>query len=144
MLPSVHGTSWKEYERDWEPALSPKDEKGRLRVPGFGLPVQHLPPYSREIGKEQSQRFPHAIADFIKTSGVTVRERRMLEFIDKITDKPDWHTKVFNETIVAKWRAEASIYREELKDVILSPQMFDYVRSINSKMGTFYFSHNAN
>lgn len=144
MLPSANGKSWRNFDRDWKPALSPRDDQGRLCVPGLGLPVQHLPPYSLEVGKDQSRRSPHAIADNVTPSGVTVRERRMLQFIDNITDKPDWHKKVFNETIVARWRAEAAVYKEELKDVILSSQMLDYVRSVGLEIHIFYSLHTAN
>ncbi|KAK8112328.1 uncharacterized protein PG998_008785 [Apiospora kogelbergensis] len=36
-----------------------------------------------------------------------LREVFMLAVMDTLTDKPGWHTKVFDEAIVAKWRAEA-------------------------------------
>lgn len=29
--------------------------------------------------------------------------------MEKLTDKPDWNKKVFDEEIVAKWRAEALV-----------------------------------
>jgi hypothetical protein len=97
-----------------------------LQLPGYGLPVQHLPMYrSWEI--EKRERFPHAIADLCDSDGITVRERRMLDFINKISDKHEWTRKVFDEQIVAKYRAEACIYSDELEDEILSEAMFDYV-----------------
>ena len=39
--------------------------------------------------------------------GSTLRELCMLAFMNEITDKPSWHTKVFDEVIVAKWKEEA-------------------------------------
>jgi hypothetical protein len=89
------------------------------QFPGFGLPVDH----------EGSDCFPLAIGTTPWASmGVTLREKRMLDFINKITDKPDWEVKVFDEDIVARWRAEADVRPEELEgDVLLSQQMFDFV-----------------
>lgn len=52
----------------------------RIRLPGFGLEVDFLPDW--KLG----ERFPHAIADSLASEGVTIRERRMLEFITQITD----------------------------------------------------------
>ena len=31
----------------------------------------------------------------------------MMKLMDKLTDKSDWHKKVYDEEIVAKWRKEA-------------------------------------
>lgn len=36
-----------------------------------------------------------------------IREVAMMMLMDTLTDKPNWHAKVFDETIVAKWRHEA-------------------------------------
>lgn len=36
-----------------------------------------------------------------------MREVAMMILMDSLTDKPDWHKKVFDDTIVAKWRSEA-------------------------------------
>jgi hypothetical protein len=102
------------------------DRTSRVQLPGFGLPVQHLPLYSKG-NPEKCQRFPHAIADYLASKGVTLRERRMLDFIDKISDKPEWERKVFDENIVSKYRAEACVYADDIGDEILSEQMFDYV-----------------
>lgn len=93
----------------------------KKQFPGLGLPIEHR--------GEGLTTFPLAIGEVPWTSkGVTVRERRMLQFINQITDKPDWEVKVFDEDIVSRWRAEADIRPEELDgDVILSQQMFDFV-----------------
>jgi hypothetical protein len=99
----------------------------RVELPGFGLPIDFLPNWNKF---STPVRFPHAIADLVASEGVTVRERRMLDFIDSITDKPGWERKVFDEEIVAKWRAEGSVQDEEIEDVYLSEQMFDYVSVI--------------
>ena len=51
----------------------------------------------------------------------------MLDFINKITDKPEWERKVFDEAIVAKWRGEACVWNADLNDHYLSSTMFDNV-----------------
>ncbi|KAJ2911614.1 hypothetical protein MD484_g8801, partial [Candolleomyces efflorescens] len=57
---------------------------------------------------------------------ITLRELTMLRFINTVTDKPDWVTKVLDETIIAKWKEESiglsnpSIHSE------MTEQMFNY------------------
>jgi hypothetical protein len=92
---------------------------GPTKLPGFGLPVDDMPDWKG--------RFPHAIADNRTTKAITFRERRMLNFINQITDKPEWNCKAFDKSIVSKWREEASKELDDDDDVILSEPMFDYV-----------------
>ena len=66
----------------------------RILLPGFGLPL------------EQKTGIPNAM-DSWNTRPITVRERSMIALMATIKDKPDWTRKVFDETIVSKWRAEA-------------------------------------
>lgn len=60
----------------------------------------------------------------------------MLTFISQITDKAEWDRKVFDESIVSKWREEANrqLWGAE-EDVVLSQRMFDFVGS-PFKLGT--------
>ncbi|EMC96217.1 hypothetical protein BAUCODRAFT_467102 [Baudoinia panamericana UAMH 10762] len=97
-----------------------------LQRPGFGLPLDQLPPWNRDDSNHE--RFPHAIADFFATRGVTIREQRMLDFINQITDKPSWWEKIHNEDIVARWRSEACGNREQqyTSEGHLSVACFDY------------------
>ncbi|KAK1833711.1 hypothetical protein QBC39DRAFT_254200 [Podospora conica] len=94
------------------------------QFPGLGLPVHHQPkPDSATAGF----LFPLAIDRSWVSMGVTLREMRMLSFMGQITDKPDWDTKVFDETIVSRWRAEADARPAEPDgDVYMSKAMFDY------------------
>ena len=80
-------------------------QKGRIRLPGFGLSL------------EQEPRIPNAMNSW-DTSPITVRERSMIALMATIKDKPEWTRKVFDETIVAKWRAEA---QEFGKDLVVQP-----------------------
>ncbi|KAI1418445.1 hypothetical protein F5Y13DRAFT_149182 [Hypoxylon sp. FL1857] len=96
----------------------------RLKLPGFGLPVDHEPPDTL------AYCFFHALWGFrcFKSEGLKLREIRMMNFMNQITNKPNWEEKVFNETIVANWREEAkSAPSEGLDgDVFFSDAMFDY------------------
>ncbi|KID84787.1 Armadillo-like helical [Metarhizium guizhouense ARSEF 977] len=73
-----------------------------IKLPGFGLPVDFLP--------EAEHRFPVLVGnskiDF-KANTLTIRELCMLQFIEEITNKPDWWVKVHNAEIAARWKAEA-------------------------------------
>ncbi|KAJ9639436.1 hypothetical protein H2199_006469 [Coniosporium tulheliwenetii] len=78
-----------------------------IKLPGFGLPLTDMPVEWRPDSADR-MRFPNALMDWV-AKGVTVRERIMLEFINLITDKPDWDRKVFDEDIVRNWRQEALV-----------------------------------
>jgi hypothetical protein len=95
---------------------NPPDE---LHFPGLDVPIQYLP----------KTRFKHAIADFVNAKPLTTREIRMLDFINQITEKPDWTSKVFDDTIIAKWKEEAHQPCEDstFEDVVLSEKMFENV-----------------
>jgi len=103
---------------------SPSPTKNQF--PGLGLPVHDQPKADSATG---GFLFPLAIDRSWLSMGVTLRELRMLAFMDQITDKPDWETKVFDdETIVSRWRAEADARPAEPDgDVYMSKAMFDYV-----------------
>jgi hypothetical protein len=85
----------------------------QLKVPGFGLPVNFMP------GRE-SHSFPNAVTSWAGDN-LTVRERSMMGMMNEITDKSKWDRKVFDETIVAKWKEEALAKND------FTEQMFNYV-----------------
>lgn len=51
----------------------------------------------------------------IKSSSdlLPVREVAMMGIMDRLTDKKDWHKKVFDDIIVEKWREEAMAIPDE-------------------------------
>ncbi|KAK8112059.1 uncharacterized protein PG998_008516 [Apiospora kogelbergensis] len=49
----------------------------------------------------------------------------MLDFVNQITDKPDWQKKVFDDAIVQKWKAEGVRFDQALDDFYLSEKMFE-------------------
>ncbi|KAK1476707.1 hypothetical protein CABS01_15242 [Colletotrichum abscissum] len=65
--------------------------------PGFGKEFWEMP--------DDDAAFPSAVQEW-KASTLTWGEIAILWFVEKITNKPDWHVKVFDEEIVAKWKQE--------------------------------------
>ncbi|KAH6627525.1 hypothetical protein F5144DRAFT_652147 [Chaetomium tenue] len=67
---------------------------------------------------------------------IQVREVAMLLLMDRLTDRPDWNKKVFDDSIVAKWRHETltqnetDLYKEIVADPIQVP-MPNRTRIIN-------------
>ncbi|KAK3901763.1 hypothetical protein C8A05DRAFT_16086 [Staphylotrichum tortipilum] len=70
-----------------------------------------------------------------------IREVAMMILMDRLTDKPNWHEKVFDDVIVAKWRDEAltqdetDVYDDIVqgknipmpdRSRIITPAAFDY------------------
>ncbi|RWA14548.1 hypothetical protein EKO27_g614 [Xylaria grammica] len=98
----------------------------RLKLPGFGKSLKEF-----DTGPEAKYCL-HALWDKFQflSVGVTLREVRMMEFMNQITDKPGWEHKVFDEGIVNKWHEEAMGARSQEmdldSDIYMSEKMFDY------------------
>ncbi|RYO87169.1 hypothetical protein DL766_009449 [Monosporascus sp. MC13-8B] len=110
---------------------------GRVKLPGFGLSLKEMPERTTKDavakgGASTDIRLPHAIADWCESSGVTVYERNMLDFMSQITDKPSWDDKVFDERIVNKWLQETAQYQD------FTDAMFDYcIKELREKAQKF-------
>ncbi|KAJ3513542.1 hypothetical protein NMY22_g15007 [Coprinellus aureogranulatus] len=89
-------------------------------APGHGKPLDWVPDPNDELYVGKS--LPTALLQDSVTSAMlmtdenvkkaflpilTVRELLMLRFMNVVTDKSGWQTKVFDDEIVAKWRAES-------------------------------------
>ncbi|KAF9527148.1 hypothetical protein CPB83DRAFT_816168 [Crepidotus variabilis] len=94
----------------------------KFELPGLGFPLDYVPknlPYDL---------FPNAlnIADMDSKStrqlALTLREISMLNFMDSITDKADWQTKVNDDQITSKWKTEAC----ETEGLDMTSAMADY------------------
>lgn len=85
---------------------------GSLQVPGIGLPT------ITEL--KRGDRFRHGVADFQPKRLVAV-EIAMLAVMDSITEKQNWQSKIFEESIVEKWRSEA------IAMPLMSPKAWDWV-----------------
>ncbi|KAL9585520.1 MAG: hypothetical protein Q9212_001473 [Teloschistes hypoglaucus] len=71
-------------------------------LPGFLSPIN--------ARSQLSQKFPLAVIDEGHEARLLpLREYTIMQLIEAITDKPDWQRKVLDDSIVSKWRAEASV-----------------------------------
>jgi hypothetical protein len=74
--------------------------------PGVNLPLRHL----QQEGEPGKDFYRVASFEGIRDATselIQAREVAMMLLMDRLTDKPNWHEKVFDEEIVAKWREEA-------------------------------------
>jgi len=85
----------------------------RFMLPGFTLPLEWTPSSSGKESQGQpdgTELYPSALYDGddeIVFALTTLREFAMMEFMNSVTDKPEWHTKVLDDTIANKWKEEA-------------------------------------
>ena len=87
-----------------------------IQLPGFGLPLNIQGPYDG---------FPNVLMEGDAVA-ITVRERTIMALVDSITDKPAWDSKVFDESIVRRWRQEA--LDNEKMDI--TEKMLDWVSTL--------------
>ncbi|GLB35536.1 putative protein of unknown function (DUF4246) [Lyophyllum shimeji] len=108
-------------------AAQGESSASRFRLPGFGLPLNFTPRLKDGDGRVL---FRNALDGKDLLDGVaqlpltTLREFTMLQFMNYITDKPEWHRKVFDETITSKWKAEA--LSEDDPDMDMTEKMVDW------------------
>ncbi|PVH94503.1 hypothetical protein DM02DRAFT_676153 [Periconia macrospinosa] len=79
--------------------------------PGLGLPLRFHP--RPQDGCTTYPIAAHSNCYESDSEMIMVRELAMMSIMDRLTDKPDWHTKVFDDTITAKWRDEAMAIPDE-------------------------------
>ena len=109
--------------------------EGRIKLPGFGLPLEHLPgngvppigtsqagsshrgvylgrptkPQDANSDTRKRLYFPIFSTDTEESwKGCThlIREACMLKVIEELTNKPEWWRKVRDEEIASKWKKE--------------------------------------
>ncbi|KAF1977877.1 hypothetical protein BU23DRAFT_657381 [Bimuria novae-zelandiae CBS 107.79] len=99
-----------------------------------GLSVSQLPSYWLENSTRYSDtRFKHGICDH-QTPRLTLREVAMLRLMDAITDKANWYLKIFDETIVTRWRYEA----QATPNGLISDQAFEWcVKELRDRVEEF-------
>ncbi|QGI87682.1 hypothetical protein CEK25_002638 [Fusarium fujikuroi] len=112
--------------------------------PGVSLPLRDMPKRSFNR-KDEYLFYPIGFPEYKRSQSqvMPVKEVAMMILMDTLTDKPDWHKKVFDETIVQKWRNEvrqqsedglyARIMQDKLekgprkpRDRIITDTAFDY------------------
>ncbi|KAK7428198.1 hypothetical protein QQZ08_005264 [Neonectria magnoliae] len=93
-----------------------------MKYPGFGLDLRYHDQF------QSSQRlYPigvHTNCYGAKSEMLLVREVAMMIVMDRLSDKPDWHLKVFDDAIVKKWTEEAlALPVEDMYDEIVRGKM---------------------
>ncbi len=94
---------------------APEAKKG---YPGAGLSLRfqieaHETADEDDVGKTFYRVGAHASCPGANSRMLPVREVAMLLLMDKLSDKPNWYEKVFDDEIVANWRQEALTQDEE-------------------------------
>ncbi|KAJ5336716.1 hypothetical protein MYU51_005805 [Penicillium brevicompactum] len=85
----------------------------RFALPGFGRPLDYAPMEKNIYGVESRSMFPSALDDRDIEAGyadlpvLTLREIAMVDYMEDITDIPEWWKKVFDPTIQEEWKRAA-------------------------------------
>lgn len=72
--------------------------------PGINVDLRHYP---TGLAAKSYPIGAHGNCAGAESELLPVREVFMMVLMDRLSDKPDWDKKVFDEEIVAKWRKEA-------------------------------------
>ncbi|KAI7486766.1 hypothetical protein KC357_g2680 [Hortaea werneckii] len=108
------------------------DSGAEYRVLGYQIPLNAA---TVRDYRKKSQFFPFQkspTANPLRWHGMpaTLLERDMIAVLDKLTDKPDWERKVYDDGILAKWREECKKAGESMRKAGqgegFSDAMFDY------------------
>ncbi|KAJ3455834.1 hypothetical protein MRS44_017316 [Fusarium solani] len=76
----------------------------KTKYPGLGLDIRHDDSNDRDVIYPIGTHFNCYGSE---SEMLLVREVAMMMVMESITDKPDWHVKVFDPEIANKWKAEA-------------------------------------
>ncbi|KAF9771346.1 hypothetical protein IL306_011005 [Fusarium sp. DS 682] len=76
--------------------------------PGVNIGLREMPEVEFKL-KDEKLVYPIGFPNYRMSESVVmpVKEVAMMILMDTLTDKPDWHKKVFDDAIVQKWRDEA-------------------------------------
>lgn len=77
--------------------------------PGLGLPLRYNPQGAFNFYPIGAHHDCYGATSFV----LPVRELAMMSILESLTDKPDWHKKVFDLAIVSKWCQEALAIPDE-------------------------------
>ncbi|OQE41765.1 hypothetical protein PENCOP_c004G03147 [Penicillium coprophilum] len=91
--------------------LNAKAQKDcRFALPGFNRPLDFAPIEKNIYGVESRSMFPSAADDrdieagYVEMPVLTLREIHMVEFMEYLTDIPEWWKKVFEPDTQEKWK----------------------------------------
>lgn len=98
--------------------------------PGLGLPLRHNP--------DDFHHYPigaHGSCHGSKSDLLPVRELAMMSVMESLTDKEDWHKKVFDDAVVSKWREEALAIPDEQFNTLAKQGKHQYWRDGTPHIG---------
>lgn len=98
-----------------------------MSYPGVDRDLRWLPESQYLNGPHYYPIGAHCNCNRALSNMLPIREVFMMALMNALTDKLDWHKKVFDEQIVAKWRQEA---REQPEDGL-------YMQILASQRGPF-------
>ncbi|KAF4947842.1 hypothetical protein FGADI_10121 [Fusarium gaditjirri] len=123
--------------------------------PGVNLALREVPESEFHF-KDESLFCPIGFPEYpwSESTVMPVKEVAMMILMDALTDKPDWHKEVFEDSIAHKWRDEArqqsedGLYARILQDKlgkgpskprvrIITDAAFDYVKELRGKSRYF-------
>ncbi|KAK3690210.1 hypothetical protein B0T22DRAFT_499692 [Podospora appendiculata] len=84
-----------------------------LQLPGVDIDLRHYPQSYRKGAEQMYPIGAHHNCWGSNSAVLPIREVAMMMIMTQLTDKPNWHEKVFNDEIVAKWRKEAMEQSED-------------------------------
>ncbi|KAJ2933516.1 hypothetical protein H1R20_g3587, partial [Candolleomyces eurysporus] len=102
----------------------PIDPTTVAKKAGNGYPCSWTP--GTQNAEYRGEPFPNALIEGAVLQPITLRELTMLRFMNQVTDKPGWTTKVFDDTIIAKWKKESVGLPETSIETEISEKMFTY------------------
>ncbi|KAI7385473.1 hypothetical protein KC336_g17962 [Hortaea werneckii] len=111
-----------------------KNPNARYRVLGYQLPLNAATEADVNFVKRDeyfpSEEYPLENPLQWRGTPATLRERAMMAVLNKLTEKPDWERKVYDDGILAKWREESRRFGKSMRlagpDDGFSDAMFDY------------------
>ncbi|KAL8672802.1 MAG: hypothetical protein Q9168_002766 [Polycauliona sp. 1 TL-2023] len=87
-----------------------------MELPGFRSKLHAR----NDLNYHKAEKFPIAVMNEgyqYRAPTLPVREYTIMSLVNSITDKPDWHRKIFDDSIVKKWKAEA-LTQSSMKDIL--------------------------
>ncbi|KAJ5787075.1 hypothetical protein N7457_002065 [Penicillium paradoxum] len=85
----------------------------RFALPGFNRPLDFAPMEKNIYGVESRSMFPNALDDrdieagYVDLPVLTLREIHMVEFMEDLTDIPEWWKKVHDPKFQEQWKKDA-------------------------------------
>ncbi|KAL1848062.1 hypothetical protein Plec18167_008758 [Paecilomyces lecythidis] len=106
----------------------PKRKEERTKLPGYGLPLDYVPKAKNLYGVEVRSLFPTALDDrdigngYVNQPLLPLREIEMMKAMENLTENEQWHEKVHDDIIAARWKKEIMD-----SSIDITPRMADWI-----------------